>query len=423
MDQDSVLEPAEVLERSLEEPLIKRRPAWFKETLQEAEKHAAPSGTFGESKRPQRFASYVALVSNISDTEPSLFDEANKLQFWKDAMLDEYKSIMKNSVWDIVPRPKGKSIVSSKWLYKIKHAADESVEKYKARFVARGFSQKEGIDYDEIFAPIARYTPIHTVISLASILGWKLHQMDVKTAFLNGEVEQEVYVEQPDGFVVRSKESHVCKLKKALYGLKQAPRVWYDRIDGFLQSLGFSKSIVDPNLYFRVVENQPIILVLYVDDVFLTREEKLIVWCKRELISEFEMKDLGLMHYFLGLEVWQKPNKIFLSQGKYAINVLKRFSMMNCRSMATPMVANLKTLHDSDSGSNLVDPTMYRQLVGSLMYLTHTRPDIQYAVNVLSQFMAEPRERHWVAGKHILRYLRGTIAFGLTYTSSGGVML
>jgi hypothetical protein len=120
--------------------------------------------------------------------------------------------------------------------------------------------------------------------------------MDVKTAFLNGEVEQEVYVEQPDGFVVCSKESRVCKLKKALYGFKQAPRVWYDRIDGFLQSLGFNKSTVDPNLYFRVVENQPIILVLYVDDLFLTGEEKLIVWCKRELISEFEMKDLGLMH-------------------------------------------------------------------------------------------------------------------------------
>ena len=165
-------------------------------------------------------------------------------------MLDEYKSIMKNNVCDIVPKPKGKSIVSSKWLYKIKHAADGSVEKYKARFMARGFSQKEGIDYDEIFAPVAKYTSIRTFMSLASVLGWKLHQMDVKTAFLNDEVEQEFYVEQPDGFVVHSKESHVCKLKKALYGLKQAPRVWYDKIDGFLRSLGFSKSTADSNPYF-----------------------------------------------------------------------------------------------------------------------------------------------------------------------------
>ena len=242
--------------------------------MHEVEKHAAPPGTFRERKRPQRFAGYAALVSNISNTEPPLFNEANKLQVWKDAMLDEYKSIMRNDVWDIVPRPKIKSIVSSKWLYKIKHAADGSVEKYKARFVARGFSQKEAIDYDEIFAPVARYTTIHTIISLASVLDWKLHQMDVKTAFLNGEVEQEVYVEQLEGFVEHSKESHVCKLKKALYGLKQAPRVWYDKIDSFLQSLGFSKSATDPNLYFKVVNNQPLILVLYVDDLFLTGEER-----------------------------------------------------------------------------------------------------------------------------------------------------
>jgi hypothetical protein len=140
MDQDIPLEPTEVLERSLEESPIKRRPAWFKETLHEAKRHATPLGTFRESKRPQRYAGYVALVSNNSDAEPSLFEEANKLQVCKDAMLDEYKSIMKNSVWDIVARPKDKSIVSSKWLYRIKHATDESDEKYKARFVARGFS-------------------------------------------------------------------------------------------------------------------------------------------------------------------------------------------------------------------------------------------------------------------------------------------
>ena len=155
----------------------------------------------------------------------------------------------------------------------------------------------------------------------------------------------------------------------------------------------------------------------------MTREENQIVECKRELISEFEMKDLGLMHYFLRLEVWQKPNEIFLSEGKYAVEILKRFGMMNCKSVSTPMVANLKKLHDSDSGSDLVDPTMYRQLDGSLMYLTHTRPDMQFVVSALSQFMVEPRERHWVASKHILRYLQGTLAYGLKFTSNGGVML
>jgi hypothetical protein len=150
------------------------------------------------------------------------------------------------------------------------------------------------------------------IISLATVFGWKLHQMDVKIAFLNGEVEQEVYIEQPEGFVVHGKESHVCKLKKSLYGLKQAPKAWYGRMDSFLQSLGFTKSIADSNLYINIVHNHPIILVLYVDDLFLTGEENLIAQTKRELSTEFEMKDLGLMHYFLGLEVWQKPDEIFL---------------------------------------------------------------------------------------------------------------
>jgi hypothetical protein len=156
--------------------------------------------------------------------------------------------------------------------------------------------------------------------------------MDVKTAFLNGEVEQEVYLEQPEGFVIHEKESHVCKLKKALYGLKQVLRAWYGRIDNFLQSLGFTKSISDPNLYIKIVHNHPVILVLYVDDLFLTGEEYLIAQTKRELSTKFEIKDLGLMHYFLGLEVWQKPCEIFLSQSKYVVDVPQRFGMMDCKS-------------------------------------------------------------------------------------------
>jgi hypothetical protein len=183
--------------------------------------------------------------------------------------------------------------------------------------------------------------------------------MDVKTAFLNGVIEEEVYIEKPQGFVIHGKESHVCRLKKALYGLKQAPRAWYSRIDGYLMSLGFTKSDADPNLYYKVVDGDPLILVLYVDDLFLTGAERLIVRCKRELASEFEMKDLGLMHYFLGLEVWQRPGEIFLGQGKYTVEILHRFGMMDCKSMATPMETNLKKLSDSTSDSDLVDPTMY----------------------------------------------------------------
>jgi hypothetical protein len=230
-----------------------------------------------------------------------------------DAMTEEYQSIIKNDVWEVVPKPKNKDVVSSKRIYKIKHTADGSIEKHKARFVVRGFSQKEGIDYEETFAPVARYTSIRTIIALAAQTKWKLHQMDVKTTFLNGVIEEEVYIEQPQGFEVEDRKIYVCRLKKALYGLKQAPRAWYGIIDSFLTSLGFTKSKVDSNLYFKAMNDEPVILLLYVDDLFLTGEEKLITECKKKLSAEFEMKDLGPMHYFLGLEVWQSPKKIFLN--------------------------------------------------------------------------------------------------------------
>jgi hypothetical protein len=173
-------------------------------------------------------------MRNILDSEPSNFQEAVDQLLWWDAMVEEYTSIMKNDVWDIVPRPEGKSVVSSRWIYKIKHVVDGSIEKFKARFVARGFSQIEGVDYEETFASIARYTSIRVVMSLVSFMGWRIHQMDVKTTFLNGIIEGEVYIEQLQGFEVNGMESHVCRLKKDLYGLKQAPRASYSRIDGYL---------------------------------------------------------------------------------------------------------------------------------------------------------------------------------------------
>jgi hypothetical protein len=208
-----------------------------------------------------------------------------------------------------------------------------------------------------------------------------------------------------------------------LYGIKKAPRFLYDRIDGFLKILGFLKSDADANLYFKVIGNQHVILILYVDDLLLTGDEGPISCCKRELTSEFEMKDLGLIHYFLGLEVLQRQDEIFSAQGKYTVDVLKRFGMMDCKYMSTPMVTNLTKLHDYDTGSDLVDPTLYRQLIGSLMYMIHTRPNICYAVIAMSQFMNESRQRHWVEENHILRYLRGTITYGLRYTSSGDLFL
>jgi hypothetical protein len=192
-------------------------------------------------------------------------------------------------------------------------------------------------------------------------------------------------------------------------------------MENFLMSLGFTKSKADPNLYYKVEDRSPVILLLYVDDLLLTGEEKPVVESKRKLATEFEMKDLGIMHYFLGLEVWQSQNEIFLNQGKYALEIMKRFNMMDCKAMLMPMVTNLKLL--SDTSSETVYVTLYRQMIGSLMYLTNTRPDICFAVNILSQYMVEPRHVHLVATKHVMKYLKGTIDYGLSYVSDGETSL
>ena len=187
-------------------------------------------------------------------------------------MVKEYQSIINNDVWEVVSILMNKSVISSRWIYKTKHLTDDSIENYKEISVAHGFSQKEGIDYEETFSPLARYTSIRTILALESKMKWNLHQMDVKTTFLNGLIEEEVYIEQPQGFETDNQKNHVCKLKKALYGLKQEPRAWYGRIDGFLMSLAFTKSKADSNLYYKVEDDGLMILLRYVDDLFLTGE-------------------------------------------------------------------------------------------------------------------------------------------------------
>ena len=198
-----------------------------------------------------------------------------------------------------------------------------------------------------------------------------------------------------------------------MYGLKKDPRSWYGRIDIFLTRLGFTKSKVDTNLYIKVMDDELVILLLYVDELFLSGNEKHIVECKKKIFEEFEMKDLGLMHYFLGLEVWHSTKGIFLNQGKYAVEILKRFDMLDCKVMATPMNTNLKLL--SYETSDLVDMTHYRQIIRSLIYLTNKRPDICFVVNILSQCLVKHRPIHLVAANHVMRYLKGTIDLGLYY--------
>eukprot|EP00253_Pinus_taeda_P030122 PITA_30122 len=222
-------------------------------------------------------------------------------------------------------------------------------------------------------------------------MGWHIHQMDVKIAFLNGVIEEEVYIEQPKGFEIFSSESHVCRLKRALYGLKQAPRAWYTWIDNYFTGLGFSKSEADPNRYQIVVEGKLLIIVIYVDDLILTGDELLILSCKEDLAREFEMKDLGLLHYFLGLEIWQRSDGLFVSQGKYAREILEKLNMHGCKPLDTPL------------------PRCWR------------KEDATSAE--LSQAMLKPTKLFWKAGKHVLRYLKGTSGYGLWYRQEDEVKL
>lgn len=214
----------------------------------------------------------MALFGKCVESEPSSFEEVVQQLVWVDAMVEEYNSIVQNCVWDVVPRPQDKLVVSSRWLDKVKQVANGSVEKHTARFVAHGFSQVKGIDYDETFAPVARYSSIIFILALSTQMGWKIHQMDMKATFLNGKIKEEVYIEKPEGFETFDRESHVCQLKRALYGLKQAPHDWYTKINNYFIGLGFTKVEENANLYHIMVECKPLIIVIYVDDLILTSD-------------------------------------------------------------------------------------------------------------------------------------------------------
>ncbi|KAL5731634.1 hypothetical protein ACHQM5_004343 [Ranunculus cassubicifolius] len=352
---------------------------------------------------------------NFTTLEPESFEVASRREEWKDAMKEEITMIEKNKTWELVERPKDKEVIGVKWVYKTKFNPDGSIQKHKARLVAKGYSQQPGIDYNETFAHVARHDTIRALIALAAQKGWKLYQLDVKSAFLNGELKEEVYVEQPQGFTDTQNEDKVFKLQKALYGLKQAPRAWYSRIDKYFTDTGFRRSKSEPTLYIKTQGNSSTLIVsLYVDDLIYTgNDETAIQGFKKDMMNAFEMNDLGVMHYFLGLEISQENEGIFICQKKYTENLLKKFKMYGCKTVATPLINNEKLR--KEDGSSKADASLYISLIGSLLYLTATRPDIMYATSLLSRFMQDPSEIHYGAAKRILRYLQGTLEYGIWY--------
>eukprot|EP00253_Pinus_taeda_P004661 PITA_04661 len=332
-------------------------------------------------------------------------------------MDEERNAIERNKTWDLVELPKGKEFIGVKWVYKTKCNAEGKIERHKARLVVKGYKQQYGRDYEETFALVARMETVRAVLSITAQNKWKVYQMDVKSTFLNGVLMEEVYIEQPLGYEKKGQEHKVCRLKKALYGLKQAPRAWYSRIHFYLLENEFDKCEGEPTVYIKEKDGKILIVVLYVEDVIFTgNDDYLIKNFKSVMKEEFEMTDMGLLRYFLGIEVDQNEIGIFISQARYVNEVLGRFNMQECKAAITPMVMGLKL--SKENSSKDFDPRLYQSIVGSLMHLTATKTDIMFVVSLISRFMERPKEAHWQATKIILRYVKGTKSFGILYNVS-----
>ncbi|CAN6469819.1 unnamed protein product [Victoria cruziana] len=359
---------------------------------------------------------FQVFLSNISkDMEPTFYQEAAQSQAWIQAMNEEINALHECGTWEIVPQPRSKNVVGSKWVYKIKYKPDGSIQRHKARLIARGFSQKYEQDYEETFSPVVKMGTIRIVLSLALQHGWSLSQLDVKNAFLHGELKEEVYMEQPPGYTEHDSSKWVCKLRRSLYGLKQASRSWFESFSTEIKQHGFNRSILDHFMFIFKNSSTTTWVLIYVDDIIITENDTAhIDWVKAMLMTKFKMKDLGPLRYFLGIEVDYKDSTLTLSQHKYVLDILYRTSMENCKAISTSCLLNHKM--SSKEGEPFYDPTLFRSIVGMLQYLTFTRPDIVFSVNQVSQFMHAPTNIHMEAVKRILRYLKGTLNDGLVYS-------
>lgn len=330
--------------------------------------------------------------------------------------------IEKNETCELVPHPKDKNIIGTKWVFKNKMNEDGQIIKNKARFVCKVYSQIEGIDFEETFSPVARVEAIKMFLAFAFSKGFKIYQMDIKSSFLNGELKEEVYMEQPEGFNLTEGKNFVCKLKKELYGLKQDPRAWYARLDHYIKQQGFKKGVAGSNLYIKTDEDKLLVTLIYVDDlIFARNNDEVSHEFSQNMSKEFEMSMIGELSYFLGLQVSQTTTGMFIYQAKYLKYMLKRYGMENCAPMSTPMTTSCKLSKNDDSP--LVDATHYRSIIGALLYLTTTRTDIIQVVGMVGRFQLAPKQSHLLAIKRILRYLNGTHDFALWYPKSSTLTL
>jgi hypothetical protein len=331
---------------------------------------------------------------------------------WRRAMEEEYDALIANNTWELVLRPVGSNVVTGKWIFKHKFNSDGTLERYKACWVLRDFTQRPGIDYYETFSPVVKPATVRTVLSLAVSRSWPIHQLDVKNAFLHDTLSEIVYCSQPTGFVDPTQPDRVCRLNKSLYGLKQAPRAWYSRFATYLLSLGFVEAKSDTSLFVFRRGADTVYLLLYVDDIVLTASSTaLLQHTISALKREFTMKDLDPLHHFLGVSVQHQIDELFLTQRQFALDVLERAGMVDCKPVSTPLDTQAKV--SATSGPPVADPTQFKSLAGALQYLTFTRPDNAYVVQQICLHMHDPREPHLAAMKRVLRYLRGSLDLGL----------
>nr|GEV68538.1 ribonuclease H-like domain-containing protein [Tanacetum cinerariifolium] len=360
------------------------------------------------------------FIYNLNKTlEPSSFEEASKDPNWICATNDEMNALYENDTWYLVDLPSGTKPIGSKWVFKIKYKSDGEVDRFKARVVAKGFGQKEGLDYEETFSPVVKMETVRCLLSLAVQNEWEIYQMDINNAFLYGDLIEEVYMLPPPGFFDPSNK-RVCKLKKSLYGLKQAPRKWNQKLCETLKENGFEQSKNDHSFFFKNNEKISLFLLVYVDDIIVTGTSKVeIAKFKHFLSNRFRIKDLGELKYFLGIEVLKVSGGLCLSQLKYCLELLHDFGLLACRLVLTPLLETIILGHkETEKDKFLVKITNYQRLIGKLIYLTLTRPDISYAVHCLSQHMHAPLKSHFDIALRLLKYLKLALGFGVQSVSS-----
>ena len=371
---------------------------------------------------------YAAAVDLMC---PATVKEAlggDKAEMWAAAMDKELESLWQNKVYVEVTRPPGKKVIGSKWVLRIKTDAEGKVDKFKARVVAKGFRQIEGVDYGDTFAPTVRFESIRSLIAMGVAEGWNFDQMDVSTAFLYAELEEETYVEVPEG--ISGVEGMVWKLLKCLYGLKQSPRMWNQTMDKVLEEIGFVRFKSDHGVYVFGVGDERVFIALYVDDLLMMwKSREVLDHVKSKLQEKFDMKDLGVATFLLGIELRRKDGgDLFMVQQKYALEVVRKFGMSESKVASTPfepgsILGVEGGPKDEDERESMLG-VPYRSLVGSLMYLAVcTRPDIAMGVSTLSRFCQDPGLEHWEAAKRLLRYVKGSAGEGLLYAYGEDVAL